>query len=75
MLGDDVDVAEVADVVDHQQPTRHAIPRQLVERVEVEMAEALMPEPWFVILACGETQRLGDVEMQDVIGAAAYLDE
>ena len=61
MLGDDANVAKLVDVIDHRQPARHAIPGQLVECVEVEMAEALVPEPCFVILARGEAQRLGGV--------------
>jgi hypothetical protein len=77
MLGDDACVAELADVVDRRQPAHHVILSELMKRVEVEMAEALMPAPRLIILARSEAERLGRIEVEDVeaIGAVANLDE
>jgi hypothetical protein len=77
MLGDDACVAKLADVVDHRQPAHHVILGELMKRVEVEMAEALMPALRLIILARSEAERLGRIEVEDVeaIGAVVNLDE
>ena len=77
VLGDDARVAELADVADRRQPVRHVILGQLTKCVEVEVAVPLMPAPSFIVLARGETERRGRLDVEDVepVGAAANLDE
>ena len=77
VLGDDARVAELADVAYHRQPTRHVVLGQLSECVEVEVAVPLVLAPSFIVLARGETERRGRLDVEDVepVGAAANLDE
>jgi hypothetical protein len=64
-------------MVDRRQLAHHVVPGELTKRVEVEMAEALMPVPRLFVLARGEAEKLGRVEVEDVeaIGAAVDLYE
>ena len=57
VLGDDARVAELADVADHRQPTRHVVLGQLTECVEVEVVVPLVPAPSFIILVRGEAEQ------------------
>ena len=73
MLGDNARVAELADVADHRQPTRHVVLGQLTKCVEVARRHV----PSFIILARGKAERRGRLDVEDVepVGTAANLDE
>jgi hypothetical protein len=74
LLRDDAGVVELLDVLDHRQRAHHGLLAELVQRVEVEMPKPLVPAPSFVILACGEAERLGRLEMEDIEAVCASSD-
>jgi hypothetical protein len=77
LLGDDASVAELPDVLDHRQSTHHVLLAELVQHVEVEVAETLVLVPRLVILAHGKAKRPSRLEVEEIeaIGAAPDLDQ
>ena len=77
LLRGDAGVAELLDVVDHRHPACHSPLAQLVQHLEVEMAEPFVPVPRFIVSARGEAEWSSHLKMEDIeaVRTAADLDE
>jgi hypothetical protein len=66
LLGEDTIFTYLLDVVDSRQPVHHLLASQLAQRLEVEVAIALMPAPCHVADPRRETHRSGDGHVKEV---------
>jgi hypothetical protein len=73
----DAGVADLLSVLDHRHVAHHGLLAELVQRLEVEVAESFVPAAGVVVLPRGEAERLRGLEMEDVeaAGPAVHLDE
>jgi hypothetical protein len=66
LLRHDASVAELLNMVDHRYPAHHGLLTELVKRLEVEVAEPLMPAPGFIIFPCSEAEWSRRLEVEDI---------
>jgi hypothetical protein len=69
LLRRDAGVAELLDVLDHRHAAHHGLLAELVQRLEVEVAEPFVPAPGFVVLPRGKAERLCGLKMEDIEAA------
>jgi hypothetical protein len=76
-LGGDTPGAELVNMLDTGESIHHLVLPQLPQRLEVQVAIALMPEPRPIVTPCRQTERSGDLHPQlvEAIPSMPHLDE
>jgi hypothetical protein len=76
-LGGDAPGAELVNMLDTGESIHHLVLPQLLQRLEVQVAIALMPEPRPVVTPCHQIERSGDLHPQllEAIPSTPHLDE